>query len=405
VKKSLTLIALIGTVKPFGNKGDEAIYITSIQLIRKHLKKVKILLASPEFNPSYKKLRKYRADIITRHPMGALSELLTKRNTSNSFQKSLAKYIYYHTPPLISALISKKLPSTNYKTIKNINTFVIASHPLEAAGFSTYISSFIIPRYLNPQSKVIAFPLSLSTKMLNNFISRSRAKNALNKANIIFTRGNQTAKLLKQHLKLKNVVASFDPAITLSKTEPKEKPLKGIAVVPAGLSVNPLFLAKLIENLIETLEKHVYIIPFSLGDIPIAHKLFNLVKNKDSCNVIDTSSMSPQELKGFLSHVEMLITSRVHAAIFALGEHIPTIGILREDDIKFYDVLGTFKLDKYIFNPKITPTKTLNQIISTARTFIDNRTDIVKLIKQKLPLAVAKAENTCSILKKVVTGD
>jgi len=401
----LNLIALIGTVKPFENKGDEAIYITSIQLIRKHLKKIKILLASPEFNPSYRKLRKYGADIITRHPMGALSELLTKRNTPNSFQKSLAKYIYYHTPPLISALLSKRIPSKFNKILKNIDTFVIASHPLEAAGFSTYVSSFVIPRFLNPQSKIIAFPLSLSTKILNNFISKSRAKNALNKANIVYTRGNHTAKLLKKHLKLKNVVASFDPAITLSKTEPKEKPLKGIAVVPAGLSVNPLFLAKLIRKLIEELEKHIYIIPFSLDDIPIAHKLFNLVKNKDSCNVIDTSNMSPQELKGFLSHVEMLITSRVHAAIFALSEHIPTIGILREDDVKFYDVLGTFKLDEYVFNPKITPISTLNKIISTAKAITDNRSDIVQLIKQKLPLAVAKAENTCFALKKLVTGD
>ena len=401
----MNFIALIGTVKPFGNKGDEAIYITSIQLIRKHLKKIKILLASPEFNPSYKKLRKYGADIITRHPMGALSELLRKTNSSTTFQKHLAKYIYYHTPPLISALLSKKIPSTSNKVLKNIDTFVIVSHPLEAAGFSTYISSFVIPRFLNPQSKVIAFPLSLSTKILNNFISKSRAKNALNKANIVYTRGNHTAKLLKKHLKLKNVVASFDPAITLSKTEPKEKPLKGIAVVPAGLSVNPLFLAKLIRKLIEELEKHIYIIPFSLDDIPIAHKLFNLVKNKDSCNVIDISNMSSQELKGFLGHVEMLITSRVHAAIFALSEHIPTIGILREDDVKFYDVLGTFKLDEYVFNPKITPISTLNKIISTAKAITDNRSDIVQLIKQKLPLAVAKAENTCFALKKLVTGD
>ena len=401
----MNFIALIGTVKPFGNKGDEAIYITSIQLIRKHLKKIKILLASPEFNPSYKKLRKYGADIITRHPMGALSELLRKTNSSTTFQKHLAKHIYYHTPPLISALLSKKIPSTSNKVLKNIDTFIIVSHPLEAAGFSTYISSFVIPRFLNPQSKVIAFPLSLSTKILNNFISKSRAKNALNKANIVYTRGNHTAKLLEKHLKLRNVVASFDPAITLSKTEPKEKPLKGIAVVPAGLSVSPLFLAKLVRKLIEKLEKHVYIIPFSLDDIPIAHKLFNLVKNKDSCNVIDTSNMSSQELKGFLSHVEMLITSRVHAAIFALGEHIPTIGILREDDVKFYDVLETFKLDEYVFNPKITPISTLNKIISTAKTITDNRSDIVQLIKQKLPSAVAKAENTCSTLKKLATGD
>jgi hypothetical protein len=54
-----TNLLFLGTIRPFGNKGDEAIYITSIKLVRKYLPKSRIILASPEFRLAYKTLKEW----------------------------------------------------------------------------------------------------------------------------------------------------------------------------------------------------------------------------------------------------------------------------------------------------------------------------------------------------------
>ena len=398
----MTDVLFLGTVQPFGNKGDEAIYITSIKLVRKYLPKVRTILASPEFCPTYKKLKEYSADRIVRHPMGALSEIFVDRIPYGSVLEHIIKSVYYHTPSYISALALKVLPLESRKCLENADAYIILSHPLEIEGFPTYIASFNIPRYFNPKKPIIAFPLSISTKILHDYKRRFLVKRSLSKASIVFTRGERTTEYLGDFLKLKNTMTSFDPSITLPKIEPQAKPSGGIAITPAGSALPPNLLARLTDALIEKLGLHCLIVPTSTEDIGIAYKLFSFVRNKHLCSIVKTQSMSPYEVKGFLSHVDVLITSRVHAAIFTLSECIPTVAMLREDDIKFYDVLGTFGLNSYIFDFRVDPKSTLDKIVDAVSTLVNNRLQVVNTIKKRLPLAIKRAEIPGSILRKLL---
>lgn len=347
-------IAFIGTVRPFGNKGDESIYITSFLLTRKYLQKVKIILLSPEFYPSYEKLKKYyNVDIVSRHPMGVLAEILTHINVRSSILERIAKYVCYNTPPHISALALKILPLEATKSLKEANAYVIISHPFEKKGFPTYIASFVIPRYFSIKKPILAFPFSIHTEVTRNYIQKFVVRNALKKSNVLLTRGYYTSSYLRKHPGLTNVVTSFDPAITLPAFRVSKKPSETIAITPAGPTLPHLLLAKLIDTIIERLQKRVCLVPTDVNDVKTAQLIKTLVRNKRQCKILDTRNMDPREIKGFLSYVDLLISSRVHAAIFALSEAVPTLIIGNVNDLKFHDVLGYFGLEQYIFDSKV----------------------------------------------------
>lgn len=413
-------VTLIGTVRSFGNKGDEAIYITSIKLIRKYLPNIKVILAPSEFSPSYAVLRSYRPDTIIRHPMWALVEAPFISASRGHALKRAVKAFSYHSPPRISALILKVLNCETSKCFKDTDLFIITPHPLEIEGFPTYIASFMIPSYFNPKIPIIAFPLSISTSIMHSYRRRVLVKKALKKASIILTRGRYTTRYLKETFKVDNILTSFDPAIMLPKILPKCKPSNGIMITPAGLTLPPQLLAKLIDLLVKKLERKCFICPTSTGDLHIARDALRIVENKHSCEILDTKNMSPHEVKGLLSHAEVLITSRVHAAIFALSEFVPVVSILREDDVKFYDVLEAFGLDNYIISPGINYINqpsiairkakrnyygkdTINRVVKTTKSLIDNRSLFVKNIKKRLPQVIARAELAGLVLKNFIS--
>jgi len=389
-------ILLLGTVRPFGNKGDEAIYITTVDLLRKYLPNSKVVLAS--FEPR-KVLKQYDVDAAICHPMGYPFGLIAERIPSGIL-KGIIKFISYRIPPYISAL-SLKLFSSQYREIySDADLCVVLSFPFEKKGFPVYVSSCNIARYYDPRKPILIFPISISTSVLNDH-RKNIVKHSLSKANIVFTRGEYTTKILRKSLNLKNVLTAFDPAVLLPKIEPKFKPSGGVAITPAGLIRHPKILAKLVDALIEKLEIDCWVVPISTGDLE--ESFLDLIKNSRMCSVIDTEKMSPFEVKGFLSHVDVLITARAHAAIFALSENVPTVAILREDDVKFYDVLKAFGLDHFIFDISFNLKNTLNKIVQSVSTILDRKTQFVNTIRERKQHVTKKAEIPGPLIRRILT--
>ncbi|MEM4489349.1 MAG: polysaccharide pyruvyl transferase family protein [Desulfurococcaceae archaeon] len=391
-------ILLLGTVRPFGNKGDEAIYITTVNLIKKYLPNSKVVLAS--FEPR-KALKQYHVDAAIWHPMGYPFGLIAERIPSGSILKRIIKFVSYRTPPYVSAL-SLKLFSSQYREIySDADLYVVLSFPFEKEGFPVYVTSCSIERYHDPRKPILIFPISISTSVLygrrKNIVKRS-----LSKANIVFTRGEYTTKILRKSLNLKNVLTAFDPAVLLPKVDPVFKPSGGVAITPAGLIKHPKVLAKLVDALIEKLGIDCWIVPTSIGDVK--ESFLGLIKNAHMCSIINTEKMSPFEVKGFLSHVDVLITARVHAAIFALSENVPAVAILREDDMKFYDVLGAFGLDHLIYNINYFDLENiLNKIVQSVSIILNRKKQFVNIIRERKQDVIKKAEIPGLLLRRVLT--
>ncbi|MEM2292860.1 MAG: polysaccharide pyruvyl transferase family protein [Nitrososphaerota archaeon] len=389
-------ILLLGTVRPFGNKGDEAIYITTVDLLRKYLPDSKIVLAS--FEPR-KALKQYDVDAAICHPMSYPFGLIAERIPSGIL-KRIIKFVSYRTPPYISAL-SLKLFSSQYREIySDADLCAVLSFPFEKEGFPVYISSCNMARYYDPRKPILIFPISISTSVLNDH-RKNIVKRSLSKANIVFTRGEYTTKILRKSLNLKNVLTAFDPAVLLPKIEPEFKPSGGVAITPAGLLKHPKILAKLVDTLIEKLGIDCWVVPTSKGDLE--ESFLDLIKNAHMCSVVSTEKMSPFEVKGFLSHVDVLITARAHAAIFALSENVPTIAILREDDMKFYDVLGAFGLDHLIYDISFNLKNTLNKIVQSVSIILDKKRQFVNTIRERKLHVTKKAEIPGLLLRRILT--
>ncbi|MEM2704413.1 MAG: polysaccharide pyruvyl transferase family protein [Candidatus Bathyarchaeia archaeon] len=390
-------VLLLGTVRPFGNKGDEAIYITTVNLIRKYLPNSKVVLASFEHQ---KVLKQYDVDNAICHPMGYPFGLIMDRIPSGSILRRVIKCVSYRTPSYVSALSLKLFPSQYREIYSDADLCVVLPFPFEKEGFPVYVSACNIVRYYDPRKPVLIFPISISTSVLKGH-RKNIVKRSLSKANIVFTRGEYTTKILKKSLNLENILTAFDPAVLLPKIEPVFKPSGGVAITPAGLIKHPKILAKLVETLIEKLGIECWIVPTSVGELK--ENFLGLIKNTHMCSIIDTGKMSPFEVKGFLSHVDVLITARVHAAIFALSENIPTVAILREDDVKFYDVLEAFGLDYFIFDMKFDPKNTLNKIVQSVSEILDRKTQFVNIIRGKKQHVIKKAEIPGLLLRRILT--
>jgi len=158
--------------------------------------------------------------------------------------------------------------------------------------------------------------------------------------------------------------------MTEEKIEKHSEPLIGIAMTSEILSeafkdeTNPKRkykkavkeMARLLDKLIDELDSTIVFIPHSIGpqmyrdDRIVAYYIYQSMMNKDRAYVI-TREYSPEELKGFIGQLSLLISGRVHAAINALSMGTPCCVITRPWDKRAHNIIGKmFKQEKWIYD-------------------------------------------------------
>jgi len=90
------------------------------------------------------------------------------------------------------------------------------------------------------------------------------------------------------------------------------------------------YMAKLIDWMVEELNTKVIMIPHVVqiyrDDYQTAKDILDKVKNKSQVEILDRD-LDASELKKAISYCDLVIASRMHAAIAALSTHVPVIGI------------------------------------------------------------------------------
>jgi len=86
-----------------------------------------------------------------------------------------------------------------------------------------------------------------------------------------------------------------------------------------------------------------------------------------------------------------------------LSENVPAVAILREDDVKFYDVLKAFGLDHFIFDISFNLKNTLNKIVQSVSTILDRKTQFVNTIRERKQHVTKKAEIPGPLIRRILT--
>ncbi|MFX1537833.1 MAG: polysaccharide pyruvyl transferase family protein [Promethearchaeota archaeon] len=115
-------------------------------------------------------------------------------------------------------------------------------------------------------------------------------------------------------------------------------------------------IARLLDRVIEKHNSTIIFIPHSVepyrnrDDRIVAKDVYGMMLNKNRTREI-RKEYSPEELKGFIGKLDLLINCRVHAAINALSMAVPSCVITRSSDKRAYQIIGKMlKQEKYIYN-------------------------------------------------------
>jgi colanic acid/amylovoran biosynthesis protein len=254
------------------------------------------------------------------------------------------------------------------------------------------------PVYISLLAKALHKPIAIYANGTSQFTSevwiwrfhsrklwRILARYVLTAADLITVRDEGTLLFFKEISRDRvHVYRTADPAILLSpvaKEEAKKMmadekiprhggPLIGIAMTGEVLSeafkreTNPTTrykkaireIARLLDKLIDELDSTIVFIPHSIepyryrDDRIIADDIYQLMLNKHGAKNI-TKEYSPEELKGFIGQLDLLISCRVHAAINAFSMSTPSCVITRPWDKRAHNIIGNMiRQEEWIYD-------------------------------------------------------
>jgi len=429
-------ITILGTVLPFGNKGDEAIYRTSIKLVREKYPSCKLALAPSGFQIESPKLLQFQGlvDEILPHPLTFINAAFARFFAVSSSNKLLFRFLKicsYKSSPYIPALV-KYIRTSKIDFIskyENTDLFIILGHPVERVGLPTYLASYFFPKMIL-KKKTVAFPLSFSLlkysgfgmidKMIRNYIRMLFEKIDM----VLFREKRSLEYFLKDMHANANVLLSADTAFLLENAKLSsvldklaeqnvffEKP--GVAVClrtdyftayrEKFSDKDIIFflrgVAALLDNLIEKKSLKVFFVPtVPESDYAVSKYVHNLLRNRKKAHIIDTQHMDCTEVKTLLSHMDFLITMRIHAAILAGSSNVPSVSILPSHDLKSVGIMEDLSLSNHFLNlselnsmTRLLPSK-VEQLYGSIDKVVDN-------MKERTPIIRSRAERSGGILK------
>jgi polysaccharide pyruvyl transferase WcaK-like protein len=114
--------------------------------------------------------------------------------------------------------------------------------------------------------------------------------------------------------------------------------------------------AKFFDDLIERVKAKVVFIPHCIepyhnrDDRVVARDIYAVMKNKHRVHLL-TKEYSPGKLKGLMGEFDLLISSRIHAAIGALSMGVPSCVLASPSDRRAHGLIGKmFKQTEWIYN-------------------------------------------------------
>jgi polysaccharide pyruvyl transferase WcaK-like protein len=355
---------LIAEWIPSLNKGELAILVGMLETF-KILGKTKVSIFS--IYPSIDKERYPEnlniIDVISDlHLEESLLEktrsIRVKASLSAALQHLFFTLLYLILGRYVLKIMNKKIWREYYES----DVIIICHNGVNCIGGCVLDFS---PIYITLLAKILHKPVIIYANGTDDFgrgirglLAKLLAVFVLNNADLITTRDDESFLYLQKFVLNKaRIYFTGDPAILLPSSNlervkhimheeniDKNKILIGVALSHEVLcKAFPLFkneimryekaiteIALLLDNLIEKFGAIIVFIPHCIepywqrDDRVLAKDIYNLMKNKHNVRLIN-KEYSPQELKGILGQLDLLVSTRVHAAISALSMGTPSI--------------------------------------------------------------------------------
>jgi len=200
---------------------------------------------------------------------------------------------------------------------------------------------------------IIMFPNSVGP--FRTIVGKSLIKTSLNNYDYIFVRENISFGIVESlKLKCKSILTS-DSAILLPLKENCLYDIvkNSIGVCPGvyagGIPDKKLNIyinahAEALDDAIERYDVTVYFLPhyirgFEFDDLDTCNKIMSTMKNKSKAKLIIIDNVA--DFKCVLNKMEVVISSKMHPAVFSTSEGTPTVCIAYDHkQIGFFDVIG-----------------------------------------------------------------
>ena len=162
------------------------------------------------------------------------------------------------------------------------------------------------------------------------------------------------------------------------------------------------FMAKLMDWIIEDLDANIIMIPHAIqaerDDYQTACDILRKIKNKNQVKIL-SRNFGAADYKKAISHCDLIIASRLHAAIGALSSFVPAIGIAYSHKMMgIYKSLGAGDLVINIKNCDWEITKKIKKVLA-------NSDSIKKKLRKRMPIIRSLAEKPAQEVVRILNQE
>lgn len=397
---------LITDVNSSYNKGDAAIVLGILKIIRKLYPLAQITVMTPTPNEDAKYYSKYGAATHTQlyNYFG--------RNTTKFF------YMFFFLFKMSYYLIWTKfkflpIPRTNKITLKlyqQSNLIISCSGGRLGGKKISPIFNSLIPIYFAKKMGKKVFVCAQSIEPFKNKIVKKLTRLVLNTVNLITVREEFSYEVVKSlnmktpcHLTadlaflLDSDSLETGKLLLIKEGVPMNNKLKiGITVTEWRIpdSNSELKNIQFIKTIIDILERLLkekkpiliffpqVIIPKKEDDRLLSNEIKNQIDSSLRENVfILRKNYSPHQLKAMMGNMDIFIGKRLHSCIFALAMHVPSIIIGYEK--KAWGIMKMLGYQDFVVNVN---SLNVQSVIETITKILNDKDQISKNLKEKIPI-------------------
>ena len=185
-----------------------------------------------------------------------------------------------------------------------------------------------------------------------------------------------------------------------------EKRMKSVKFLDTHVAADLTPFVQAIDYLVEKLHATVLLIPHVyeskssryhiLSDKGLAEKLYELTKsdNTDKIKML-RGKYNAEDVKGIIGECDIFISGRMHAAIAALSQNVPTVGL--PYGLKFYGIFGMLGQESHVCS-----SNNADDIISIVNEVWKNKEKISKELASKVPEAKKLALLNTELVKDIL---
>ena len=233
-------------------------------------------------------------------------------------------------------------------------------------SFLYYLGLIKLAKMLKKKVFVFAASIGPVTKPHNRFM----LKRVLNQVDLITVRDQHSFNFVKSlHIKNPRVVETADPAFLL--TPVSTNLLLNAAVPLIGVCIREMesvhTLAKVLDQFAKEIKARIIIVPFQpQRDLAPSRQLKEHLQTPSE---IMDGKMSPREILGLISQMDILVGMRLHSLIFAVSSLVPAVGLSYDPKVgSFLDEVGL----PYLPAEDLTP----DELLSLIRQLWDNQAGV-----------------------------